>query len=117
MAIIAVVPAAPEISDRIAWWLGREHQVVRVATVEAAIVVIVAGADGASDAAAMELLRRDLPDCWIIVTGEMDQPPAWTTALLSRDRRAMALFPAAPALLQVTARSLLQRDSLSSVFC
>jgi hypothetical protein len=45
-----------------------------------------------------------------VVTGYGDQPPEWAARLVARDRRVVTVFPAAPAVLQVTARSLLNRD-------
>ncbi|GIW06447.1 MAG: hypothetical protein KatS3mg060_1252 [Dehalococcoidia bacterium] len=107
---VAVVSLAGELGDRVGWWLSREYRVVRAVDPSAPLTVLVLSRDHGRDHEQVEAIRRTVPDGWLVVTGYGDQPPEWAARLVARDRRVVTVFPAAPAVLQVTARSLLNRD-------
>ncbi|MCS6800824.1 MAG: hypothetical protein RMM58_09195 [Chloroflexota bacterium] len=114
MTTIAVLPPANELGDRVDWWLSREHQVTRCLDSRAPLTIYIVNQDPAHDHALIASIRRASPQGWLIVTGDADQAPRWVARLASRDRHVVAVFPAAPAVLQVTVRSILNREPTPS---
>lgn len=114
MTTIAVVSPSDELSDRVDWWLSRDHHVTRGFDPTTPVTVFVLNRHQRHDRALLQAMRQASPRGWVVVTGDADQPPTWVSRLASRDRHVVAVFPAAPAALQVTVRSLLNRDTPSS---
>ncbi|MCL6647997.1 MAG: hypothetical protein K6U89_06670 [Chloroflexi bacterium] len=108
MTTVAVVSTDLTLAARVACWIARDYQVLYHPSAEAAVLVLVSDGRERQDRAWLQLMRCLAPDRWVIVTGDQDEAPAWVRRA-ERDQRVVSLFPAAPAALQVTVRSLLQR--------